>query len=50
MYQLQLFAEATVKDVEPESEESAELKEEPKRKPLPDCLDRIEQVLIVDED
>jgi len=50
MDQLQLFAEATVKDVESESEESAELKEKPKRKPLPDYLDRIEQVLSVGED
>lgn len=56
MDQLQLFAEneaiaeAVVKGIEPKSQESAELKEKPKRKPLPDHLERIEQVLSIGED
>jgi transposase len=51
MDQLQLFAEnaeiaeATVESVEPAPEESAAPKEKPKRKPLPDHLDRNKQVL-----
>lgn len=56
MDQLQLFAEneaiaeATVKDIEPKFQGSAELKEKPKRKPLPEHLERIEQVLSIGED
>ncbi|MCK5886207.1 MAG: IS66 family transposase, partial [Alcanivorax sp.] len=56
MDQLQLFteneeiSEATVKVVKPEAEGSVEPKAKPKRKPLPDHLDRIEQVLSVGED
>jgi len=56
MDQLQLFAEneaiaeATVKGIEPKPQGSAELKEKPKRKPLPEHLERIEHVLSVGED
>ena len=56
MDQLQLFteneeiSEATVKVVKPEAEGSAEPKAKAKRRPLPDHLDRIEQVLSVGED
>ena len=56
MDQLQLFAEneeiaeAAVKAAETAPAEPIELKEKPGRKPLPDHLERIEQVLSVGED
>ena len=56
MDQLQLFAEneeiaeAAVKAAETAPAEPIELKEKPRRKPLPDHLERIEQVLSVGED
>jgi transposase len=56
MEQLQLFAEneeiskASVEVVETTPAEPVEPKEKPKRKPLPDHLDRIERVLSAGED
>ncbi len=56
MDQLQLFAEneeiaeAAVKAAETAPAEPIELKEKPRRKPLPDHLERIEQVLCIFRD